>query len=194
MSDTSHSAGECHAQHARTGTGPWRRSRPVSCLTHLARHGFGLKGQVLLICANYKQRAASLLVASHHPSRSTTTSKIKAGHLGATQPARRALQPNDSEEAHAHDCVEGLRQQSHFHVMATEPQQNQEQHEQRREHAANADATHREAYEYWGYLLKSDKCGTPLLDSLLKGIAEVIVSCDRRRLHVFVGRGPGYMS
>lgn len=64
--------------------------------------------------------------------------------------------------------------------MATEPQQNQEQqeqHEQRREHAANADATHREAYEYWGYLLKSDKCGTPLLDRLLKGIAEVIVSC-----------------
>ncbi|KAH7406613.1 hypothetical protein DE146DRAFT_777959 [Phaeosphaeria sp. MPI-PUGE-AT-0046c] len=58
--------------------------------------------------------------------------------------------------------------------MATEPQQNQEQHEQRQEHAANADATHREAYEYWGYLLKSDKCGTPLLDRLLKGIAQVI--------------------
>lgn len=42
--------------------------------------------------------------------------------------------------------------------------------------AANADAAHREALEYWGYLIKQDKCGTPLFDRLLKGIAEVIVS------------------
>jgi hypothetical protein len=38
------------------------------------------------------------------------------------------------------------------------------------------DAAHREAYQYWGYLFKSDKCGTPLLDRLLKGIAAAIVS------------------
>lgn len=51
--------------------------------------------------------------------------------------------------------------------------------EQPDEHAANlahADAVHREAYGYWGYLFKKDKCGMPLLDRLLKGIAEVIVS------------------
>lgn len=41
---------------------------------------------------------------------------------------------------------------------------------------AQADAAHREAYDYWGYLFKADKCGTPLLDRLLKGIAMVIVS------------------
>jgi hypothetical protein len=70
--------------------------------------------------------------------------------------------------------------------MASEPNQNQEQREQRQEHAANIDATHREAYEYWGYLLKSDKCGTPLLDRLLKGIAELIVSCKEHRAHVEV--------
>ncbi|EAT83111.2 hypothetical protein SNOG_09846 [Parastagonospora nodorum SN15] len=52
--------------------------------------------------------------------------------------------------------------------MASEAHQNQEQH------AANIDATHREAYEYWGYLFKPDKCGTPLLDRLLKGIADLI--------------------
>jgi hypothetical protein len=31
-------------------------------------------------------------------------------------------------------------------------------------------------YQYWGYLFKPDKCGTPLLDRLLKGIADTIVS------------------
>jgi hypothetical protein len=60
--------------------------------------------------------------------------------------------------------------------MASEPKQDKEQHEEEQEHAANADATHREAYEFWGYLLQTDKCGTPLLDRLLKGIAQVIVS------------------
>ncbi|KAF1916649.1 hypothetical protein BDU57DRAFT_516874 [Ampelomyces quisqualis] len=58
--------------------------------------------------------------------------------------------------------------------MASEPHQDEDQDQQRREHAANADATHREAYEYWDYLLKPDKCGTELLDRLLQGIAKVI--------------------
>ncbi|KAF2675880.1 hypothetical protein K458DRAFT_482127 [Lentithecium fluviatile CBS 122367] len=40
--------------------------------------------------------------------------------------------------------------------------------------AAGVDAAHREACEYWGYLIKPDKCGTELFDRLLKGIAEVI--------------------
>lgn len=70
--------------------------------------------------------------------------------------------------------------------MASEPHQDQKQHEEHQEHAANMDATQREAYEYWGYLLKSDKCGTPLLDRLLKGIAEVIVSRDELQVHVVV--------
>lgn len=52
----------------------------------------------------------------------------------------------------------------------------QQQQEQRAANLAHADAAHREAYDYWGYLFKKDKCGTPLLDRLLKGIAEVIVS------------------
>lgn len=42
--------------------------------------------------------------------------------------------------------------------------------------ATNADATQREAKDYWGYLIKVDKCGTDLFDRLLKGIADVIVS------------------
>lgn len=46
---------------------------------------------------------------------------------------------------------------------------------------AGMDAAYREAYDYWGYLIKPDKCGTELFDRLLKGIAEVIVSADRRR-------------
>jgi hypothetical protein len=65
--------------------------------------------------------------------------------------------------------------------MASEPKENSEQHEVRQEDMANADATQREAYEYWGYMLKSDKCGTPMLDRLLKGIAQVIVSGDSSR-------------
>lgn len=60
--------------------------------------------------------------------------------------------------------------------MASAPIKNKEQHDARQEHAANLDATQREAYEYWGYLLKPDKCGTPKLDGLLKGIAQLIVS------------------
>ncbi|KAL5118582.1 hypothetical protein ACEQ8H_003433 [Pleosporales sp. CAS-2024a] len=58
--------------------------------------------------------------------------------------------------------------------MAPEPHPHQEQQAHTPEHAANLDATQREAYEYWGYLLKADKCGTPILDRLLKGIADVI--------------------
>jgi hypothetical protein len=65
--------------------------------------------------------------------------------------------------------------------MASEPKENSEQHEERHADMANADATQREAYEYWGYLLKSDKCGTPMLDRLLKGIAQVIVSGSSSR-------------
>lgn len=42
--------------------------------------------------------------------------------------------------------------------------------------AANDEAAQREAYDYWGYLLKPDKCGTPKLDRLLRGIADIIVS------------------
>ena len=57
-----------------------------------------------------------------------------------------------------------------------------EQEEQHAANAANADAAHREAYDYWGYLFQEDKCGTPKLDRLLKGIAEVIVSTARQLL------------
>lgn len=63
--------------------------------------------------------------------------------------------------------------------MATAPPKNTAHHEERQEHIANLDATQREAYNYWGYLLKPDKCGTPVLDRLLKGIAHVIVSRAR---------------
>jgi hypothetical protein len=60
--------------------------------------------------------------------------------------------------------------------MATEPTEKQEHQEERAPDIAHLDAAHREAYQYWGYLFKSDKCGTPLLDRLLKGIAAAIVS------------------
>jgi len=46
---------------------------------------------------------------------------------------------------------------------------------------ANVDTAHREACEYWGYLIKADKCGTELFDRLLLGIAEVIVSAGQLR-------------
>jgi|TARA_R110002003_G_scaffold351_24_gene19085 hypothetical protein len=72
--------------------------------------------------------------------------------------------------------------------MAAESQKDQEQHEERQEHAAHADATHREACEYWGYLLKPDKCGTPLLDRLLKGIADMIVSRGELQAHAMLWR------
>lgn len=58
--------------------------------------------------------------------------------------------------------------------MAAEAQETREQPPA--ENAANDEAAQREAYDYWGYLLKADKCGTAMLDRLLKGIAEVIVS------------------
>jgi len=70
--------------------------------------------------------------------------------------------------------------------MASAPSKEREQREERQEHAANMDATHREAYEYWGYLLKPDKCGTELLDRLLKGIAQVIVSCGACLAHAAI--------
>jgi hypothetical protein len=47
---------------------------------------------------------------------------------------------------------------------------------------ANADATRKEAAQYWGYLIKKDKCGTETFDRLLKGIAAVIVSSDAHML------------
>jgi hypothetical protein len=65
--------------------------------------------------------------------------------------------------------------------MAGEPNESKEQQEAT---AANAEATQREASEYWGYLFQADKCGTPLLDRLLKGIAEVIVSEDELQRRV----------
>jgi hypothetical protein len=40
--------------------------------------------------------------------------------------------------------------------MASDKKQEKVQHDEGQEHAANADATHREACEYWGYLLKPD--------------------------------------
>lgn len=62
--------------------------------------------------------------------------------------------------------------------MAAEAQESREQPPA--ETAANDEAAQREAYDYWGYLLKPDKCGTPMLDRLLKGIAELIVSGGHR--------------
>jgi predicted lipid-binding transport protein (Tim44 family) len=55
-------------------------------------------------------------------------------------------------------------------------QQQQQQQQPPAEKAANDEAAQREAYDYWGYLLKPDKCGTAKLDRLLKGIANLIVS------------------
>ncbi|KAF2737670.1 hypothetical protein EJ04DRAFT_430439 [Polyplosphaeria fusca] len=39
---------------------------------------------------------------------------------------------------------------------------------------ATEDAAQKEAYQYWGYMIKDDKCGTEKLDRLLRGIADVI--------------------
>lgn len=60
--------------------------------------------------------------------------------------------------------------------MASEQKDTNQQHEEHAANLAQVDAAHREAHDYWGYLFKKDKCGTPLLDRLLKGIAAVIVS------------------
>jgi len=60
--------------------------------------------------------------------------------------------------------------------MAAEPRESPEQRDERAAMKAHADAIEREACQYWGYLLKDDKTGTPKLDRLLRGIAEVIVS------------------
>ena len=38
-----------------------------------------------------------------------------------------------------------------------------------------SDAAHKEAFDYWGYLIKHDKSGTETFDRLLKGIATFIV-------------------
>ena len=51
--------------------------------------------------------------------------------------------------------------------MAADMHESKEQ--QPAENAANDEATQKEAYNYWGYLLKPDKCGTDKLDNLLKG-------------------------
>ncbi|KAF1942409.1 hypothetical protein EJ02DRAFT_345612 [Clathrospora elynae] len=59
-------------------------------------------------------------------------------------------------------------------MMGSEPKDGQEQQDEHAAHLAHADAAQREAYDYWGYLFKKDKCGTALLDRLLKGIAVVI--------------------
>lgn len=64
--------------------------------------------------------------------------------------------------------------------MATETHESKEQ--QPVKNASNDEAAEREAYDYWGYLLKQDKCGTPMLDRLLKGIADVIVSQETARV------------
>jgi len=63
--------------------------------------------------------------------------------------------------------------------MAPESRDSSAHREEHAAHLAQADAAHREAYNYWGYLFKEDKCGMPLLDRLLKGIAEVIVSLEQ---------------
>ena len=47
------------------------------------------------------------------------------------------------------------------------------------------EAAQKEAYQYWGYLIKEDKCGTETLDRLLRGLADVVVSTSLDSL-----RGP----
>jgi hypothetical protein len=61
--------------------------------------------------------------------------------------------------------------------------ESKESKEQREASAGNTDVAQREAYEYWGYLFQPDKCGTELLDRLLRGIAEVIVSSNTLERH-----------
>ena len=61
----------------------------------------------------------------------------------------------------------------------TREKKEQQQKQQTAEKAAHDEAAQREAYDYWGYLLKPDKCGTAKLDRLLKGIANLIVSESR---------------
>ncbi|KAH9862913.1 hypothetical protein J1614_011006 [Plenodomus biglobosus] len=58
--------------------------------------------------------------------------------------------------------------------MAPESKESKAQHGEYAANLAHTDPSYREAYQYWGYLFKEDKCGMPLLDRLLKGIAEVI--------------------
>lgn len=41
---------------------------------------------------------------------------------------------------------------------------------------APEDSAQREAFEYWGYLFKSDKTGTDKLKSLLRGLQNVMVN------------------
>ncbi len=60
--------------------------------------------------------------------------------------------------------------------MTSDSRADQEKRDDHVAKLANVDAAQREAYDYWGYLFKKDKCGTPKLDRLLKGIAAVIVS------------------
>ena len=66
--------------------------------------------------------------------------------------------------------------------MTTEPAETPAALEARaREQHAQAEklakaAAGKEAYQYWGYLIKEDKCGTDRLDRLLRGLGVVIVS------------------
>lgn len=61
--------------------------------------------------------------------------------------------------------------------MAAETNGKKEQ--QPAENIANDEAAQREAFDYWEYLIQDDKCGTPKLDRLLKGIAELIVGQEQ---------------
>jgi hypothetical protein len=66
--------------------------------------------------------------------------------------------------------------------MTTEPAETPAALEARaREQHAQAEklaraAAGKEASQYWGYLIKEDKCGTDRLDRLLRGLGAVIVS------------------
>lgn len=56
---------------------------------------------------------------------------------------------------------------------APPPPPNVKANEKADEHEHDVEA--REAYQYWGYLFKSDKTGTDKLKSLLRGLKDVIV-------------------
>ena len=67
--------------------------------------------------------------------------------------------------------------------MTTEPAETTAAHEAQAQARAHAQAEQlaraaagKEAYQYWGYLIKEDKCGTERLNRLLRGLGGVIVS------------------
>lgn len=57
------------------------------------------------------------------------------------------------------------------------------------EHLAKAAAS-KEAYQYWGYLIKEDKCGTERLDSLLRSLGGVIVSARKSFIYLVPAAQP----